>query len=461
MSGINLLDAPIFGKILRHQITLNIIRVLLLALFLYAVVYGYVYPDRNNLFTTGLFWGLFWPFFMVVSLPTVGKVFCMVCPHGFIARTLTKLGLKKNLPKQLKNPMIGFYVLILVYWVTIYTFPATFNKPLPTAILFTFYTAMAVVISSVFSNVSYCKYFCPIGAITTAFHRTSFTWLSTKHQDCASCKKPECVFSCPYKLNPSKFDQKNSMYDCTLCMECASACKSVTLEIRKWGHSLYRLMPAIQKYEVLVYIILTGVISITMKFHHGLSRTAVGDMMPWNKIGKFIHTNLNLPDWVDMSGFVAMVFGTSISVGLAFFGGFAASKIMNIEFDRLFYQVGYGFAPLMIVGGLSHVLSFFFIEYYAEIVNGFSQAFNLNIKVEPLASRKDWWIRIFTIFNYIAAGWSFYLIYKRLKFFHMEYRFRFFAALLMFSLLPIFYTILSIFQMYAMLNYPPVFHKHH
>jgi len=45
--------------------------------------------------------------------------------------------------------------------------------------------------------------------------------------------------------------------------------------------------------------------------------------------------------------------------------------------------LGYAFAPLMIVGGLSQVLEFFFIEYYHNIVNSFSQAFGLGVSVEP------------------------------------------------------------------------------
>ncbi len=63
---------------------------------------------------------------------------------------------------------------------------------------------------------------------------------------------------------------------------------------------------------------------------------------------------------------------------------------------------GYAFAPLMIVGGLSHVLEFFFIEYYRNIVNGFSQAFGLGIQAEPLAKRGDHWLHIFRIFLFIV-----------------------------------------------------------
>lgn len=461
MEAKNLLSWPVLGSLFRNQLALNSIRIFLLIIFIYAILYGFVHPNKDNLFTTGLFWSLFWPFFMVVSLPTLGKIFCMICPHGYIVRIFTKIGLKKNLPKYLKNPLIGFGIVIVVYWITVYTFPSTFNKPLPTALLFSFYTFLAIAVSFVFSNGSYCKYFCPIGGINTAFSRTGFIWLSTKYKDCASCSKPECAFACPYKLNPSKFDQQNSMDSCTLCMECATACKSVTLEIRKWGYSLYNPMKKLVRYEVWIYVILIGVISITMKFHHGLSRTGIGDLMPWNMMGSYIKNSFYLPNWIDVSGFIALLMGTSISVLLAVLGGYFTSKILNKSFEDVFYNVGYAFAPIMIVGGLSHALSFFFIEYYHSFVNGIAQAFFLNIHVEPLASRKDAWLRIFSLFNYIAGFWALYLVYRRIKLYPGLSKSKIAMATFTFSFLIIFYIALSVFQMYAMMVYPPNSHHHH
>lgn len=457
----NILSMPIIGAILTNPKILNGIRIFLLLVFLYAIIYGYINPTKENLFTTGLFWGLFWPFFMVLTLPTVGRFFCTVCPHGFLVRFFTNIGLKKNLPKSLKNPLIGLFLLIVSYWFVIYTFPSVFNKPLPTALLFTFFTVLAVVVSFIFSNGVHCKYFCPIGSICTSFNRVGFTWLSTNQEACKTCKKPECAIACPYKLNPSKFDEKASMEACTLCMECVHACNEVRWDIRKWGYSLYQKIKKSQSYEVWTYILIIGVITITMKYHHGLSRTGLSDSLPWNIIGKKLNEIFNFPHFVDVSGFIALIMGILSALIFAIGGFKLASKILNVDYKTFFNSIGYAFAPIMIVGGLSHVLSFFFTEYYHQFLNGISQGFHLGFTVEPLASKKDAWLRVFTIFNYIAGFWSMYLVYYRMKLenYHLHPKFK--LALIFAMALPIFYILLSIFQQYAFMAYPPTFTHHH
>ncbi len=457
----NIIEIPFIGSLFKNVKFLNVIRLLLLFIFIYAVIYGFLNPTKENLFTTGLFWGLFWPFFMVVSLPTVGRIFCTVCPHGFLVRFFTKIGLNKNLPIRLKNPLIGLFLVIVIYWFTIYTFPQTFNKPLPTALLFLFYTFLAIVFSFIFRNGDYCKYLCPIGAINTAFNRVGFTWLSTDQEDCKNCKKPICAFACSYKFNPSKFNKLNSMEECTLCMECSNSCSSVRWEIRKWGYSLYNKMPKPQSYEIWTYILVIGVITITMKYHHGLSRTGLSDILPWTMVGKYIDSIFHFPKFVDASGFVALLMGIASSLLFSVGGFYIASKLLKVDFNYFFNNIGYAFAPIMIVGGLSHALSFFFTEYYHEFINGISQAFFLGITVEPLASRKDTWLRLFTVFNYVAGFWSIYLIYKRMVIYGFNNNNNFKLAFIFASALPIFYTLLSLFQQYVFMAYPPSFMDHH
>ncbi len=119
--------------------------------------------------------------------------------------------------------------------------------------------------------------------------------------------------------------------------------------------------------------------------------------------------------------------------------------------------LGYAFAPLMIVGGLSHVLEFFFIEYYHNIVNGFSQAFGLGVYVEPLAKRGEPWLMVFRVFPFIAGMWSLHILWHRAKFLTEEKRSKVF---LFASLLPIAYLLLSALQIWVMLNFPPT-HRHH
>ncbi len=449
---------PVLSFLFKNRYMLFFYRAFTLFLLIYAIIYGFANPTKENLFTTAVFWGIFWPFFMVITLPTLGNVFCMICPHGFVGKYISKVGLKLRPPKWLANPYIGLIGLnIIAYWFVIYTFPQVLRNPFITALFFLSFTLLSAILFFLFRGMTYCKYICPIGSVNTSFARVGTLWLSTYQDECKTCKKPDCALACPYELNPSKFDQRNSMANCTLCMECAHACDAVKLEVRNFGSSLYRDIKTPKEWEVWVYILLVGVITITMRFHHGLSRSAIGEHMPWNVVGRYLQNLFGLPKFVDMSGLIAMLMGLSIALFFSLGSFWLISRLYKIDYNRVFLNLGYAFAPLMIVGGLSHVLEFFFIEYYHNIVNGFSQAFGFGINVEPLAKRGEPWLMVFRVFPFIAGFWSLHILWQRVKFLGVNKRV---LAYLLASSLPVFYLLLSAVQIWVMLNFPPAYHHH-
>lgn len=424
----------------KNRYMLLLYRLSTLFLLLYAIIYGFINPTEENIFTRAVFWSIFWPFFMVITLPTLGNVFCMVCPHGFLGKHITKVGLKLRAPRWLKNPYIGLLVFnILAYWFVLYTFPGALRTPLATASFFLFFTLLSLLFFFLFRGMAYCKYVCPIGSVNTAFSRTSFTWLSTYGDICKDCKKPACALNCPYELNPSKFEERNSMTNCTLCMECARSCDAVKFEFRPWGTSLLKPIKNPKFWEVWVYILMVAVITFTMRLHHGLSRSAVGEYMPWVVIGKYLKESLNLPVWIDPSGLLALLTSLSFVLLITYISFWLVSSLTGRSFSEVFLTLGYAFAPLMIVGGLSHVLEFFFIEYYHNTVNGFSQAFGLELHVSPLAKRGEIWLKTFQIFPLIAGLWSLYILWRRAGFIASGRRT---LVFLIASLLPISYIIL-------------------
>ncbi|MFN3976760.1 MAG: 4Fe-4S binding protein [Aquificaceae bacterium] len=130
---------PILSFLFKNKYMLAFYRLLTLFLLIYAIAYGFINPTKENIFTNAVFWSIFWPFFMVISLPTLGNVFCMVCPHGFLGKHITKIGLKRRPPKWLANPYIGLIGSnILAYWFVIYTFPGFLRSPLCHCKLFPF-----------------------------------------------------------------------------------------------------------------------------------------------------------------------------------------------------------------------------------------------------------------------------------------------------------------------------------
>lgn len=436
---------PILGFIFKNRIFLRVLQIIILGLFLYAIYFGFINPTKEeNLFTTGLFWGLFWPFFMVVSLGTLGRVFCGVCPHGFIGKYITKFGLKKKMPENLANPFIGVFLLFIGWWGTYYMYPAFFKTPYATALLFAIMTLVAVIFYYIYDNMAYCKYVCPIGTMTKVFSKVSFTKLETYKDHCQSCKTFECASACSYDLKPFTFSKKNSMEDCTLCMDCSSACESVAFKFNKPSNVLLnKFKPS--KAEVWTLIFITAAISITMGFHHALGRSAIVEEFFWTKTARYFESFINFGS-IDTIGLFAFLYALVISVFLSVVGMFIASKIMNVSFEKTFYTLGYAFAPLFIIGGLSHIGEFFFYSYASNIVNGFNQAFALGMdSMKPLASRRDDWVHIFKGFSHIGYIWAFILMIIRFKLIDSKkslkvFAFPFASALIIFYMGLNFYT---------------------
>ncbi|WP_368030248.1 4Fe-4S binding protein [Arcobacter sp. s6] len=406
---------PILSLVFKNRVFLRTVQIVVFALFLYAIYFGFInYTKEENLFTTGLFWGLFWPFFMVVSLSTFGRIFCGVCPHGFIGKYITKFGLKKKVPKSLANPFIGVFLLFIGWWGTYYMYPEFFKTPYVTALLFAIMTLVAVVFYYIYDEMAYCKYVCPIGTMTKVFSKVSFTKLETYSEHCQSCKTFECASACSYGLKPFTFAKKNSMEDCTLCMDCSSVCQSVAFKFKKPSNVLLnKFKPS--KAEVWALIFITAAISITMGFHHALGRSAIVEEFFWSKTARYFELFINFGS-IDTIGLFAFLYAVVITVFLSVIGMFIASKIMNVTFEKTFYTLGYAFVPLFIIGGLSHIGEFFFYSYASNIVNGFNQAFALGMEtMQPLANRRDEWVHIFKAFTHIGYIWAFILMIIRFK----------------------------------------------
>lgn len=441
---------PILGFIFKNQNFIMFIRVLVLALFVYGVYLGFEVQTKENTFTRYLFWGLFWSLFMVVTLATFGRIFCGICPHGFIGKYLTRFGLQKEMPSWLKNPWWGLMLIVIGWWAVYYMYPGLFKAPFATAMLFTVMSLIAFLLFYLYKDMSYCKYICPIGSLTKAYHRISFTWLGSYKSDCKDCETFDCATACSYNLKPFTFDNKNSMQDCSLCMDCSAACEGISFKAVTPGKSLYKYFQ-IDKIEVWTFILITAAISITMSFHHGLGRSKASEFMPWTKTAHWFENTFGKMDF-DVIGLFAFLYANAITLILVAFGMFIASRALKTGFSKTFYSLGYAFAPIFVIGGLSHLIHSFFTHTYANIGNGFIYGFGLSGHVENLASRKDAWLSIFSYFPYIAALWAFYILYKRVNLFAVSKQAKT-VAFIFASLLIVFYLSLNLFRIYAMYAY--------
>lgn len=406
---------PLLGFLFKNPKAIMAVRLIALALFTSALVLGLIYTDSAvNPYTTAIFWSLFWPFFMIISLVLIGPAFCGICPHGFIGRYLNRTGGRKPMPSWLGHRGIGLGILIALYWVPVYLFPGLLKTPWIASGLFLILTIAAFAMYYMYKDMAYCVSVCPIGAVTKGFGKVGMVQLRTYQDACMECKSFDCSNACTHGLQPFLFEKRNSMRDCTLCMDCAQSCEAVGFHLTKPSATLFGKINDRHNAFGWVFILLLGIITITMRYHHGLGHSSIGKQLPWVQLGAWLKQTsaIAVVDWV---GFAAMSFAL-VSTFVLVFGGFkAASMILKMPFKTFLDHCVYALAPLMLFGSLSHVGSSFFIHYYSDLANGFNWLLGINEQVKPLATFRDGWVHSFGLFGYVGALWSAVLLGARLK----------------------------------------------
>ena len=202
------------------------------------------------------------------------------------------------------------------------------------------------------------------------------------------------------------------MRDCTLCMDCAQSCEAVSFSIVKPMSGLTGEIKDRHNMHVWVFVLLIAVITITMNFHHALCRTPLKADLPWQIAGQWMASVM--PFSIDWVGFNALWMAI-VSVVFFVFGGFKiASVVAKAPFSDVTKNLAYALAPLMILGSFSHVGSFFFLHYASDLATAYYWLIGDGTVVKPLASFRDKWVHLFSLFGYLGAIASAVLLYIRL-----------------------------------------------
>lgn len=401
------------GYIFKNKQFIFLLRCFVLFLLISAIASGFMDNSKQNSITSGIFWGIFWPFFTIITLSTFGGIFCGICPHAFIGKYLNRIGPKRKMPSWMRNRWIGLSFLLVGYWAINYSFNRIFQSPVVTSIFFLFFTFFAIFAFYLYRNMDYCKYLCPFSAIRNAFSKISFAFLSTYAEECTSCQDQSCHKVCKWNLNPRGFEKKVNMQDCTLCMDCAQTCEAVKFSFVKPGFSLAAKNIKGNSIDIWVYLLLTASLSYTMMFLHVFGRSRIGEYLPWTIYGKRM-AELMPSIHFNFTGLFALLFSIIIVLIAGPLMIRIGSKIVGLSFKDLFYNIGYGYAPLVIIGTLNHVFQHIFITYIPSISNAFIQLFHIQAgKILPLVERGNPGLLIFSLFDYLAIFWTIYLLYKR------------------------------------------------
>jgi len=403
-------------RFFKNPKTLFVVRSVALGVFVYALGYGFVHPEASqNHFTTAIFWSFFWPFFMFLSLPTLGAYFCSVCPLAFVGKKIIKRkGHAFKMPKALKNPYISLGIVLGVYWGLFYAFPSVFAKPIAVAFFYTFFTLLAFTFYFLFKDMSYCAYICPISAIRNAFSRIGFMWLGSYRSACDTCTTFECAKACEFGQSPFNFDKNNSMGDCTLCMDCANACAAISYKVKGFGFSLSQPIRRARAVDVWTYLLLFAFMTLTMKLTTNFNHSDFASYLPWIWVSDWLkrlfpHSVLNF------EAIFTLMVSVTVTLWLVYVGFQKASEALGIVMSHLFVDVGYAYAPLALVSSIGVAFVSFFTRYFHNVVNGFIEAFHLPFHfIEPLVSPDAGWLHLFGVFDLIAVAWTLLLLSRRI-----------------------------------------------
>ncbi len=189
---------------------------------------------------------------------TLRKSFCgWFCPVGTLSEWLWKLGRKffgKNyrMPvwldfplRSLKYLLLGFFVWVIFSMskLAILAFlQSPYYKMSDVKMLF-FFTRMStttivvltiLVLTSLISRNSWCRYLCPYGALMGLLALVSPTRIQRNSDTCINCKL--CSEVCPYHLAVDRKDRIISP-ECNGCMDCTLVCPGGrnTLELKTKG----------------------------------------------------------------------------------------------------------------------------------------------------------------------------------------------------------------------------------
>ncbi len=283
----NIFNIPVMGALFRSVWIWRIARLTALILTVAMIAWGWHQhaipglPVPDPLMYTNLASHLFWVWWLmgIVFIALLfGRLWCSVCPLGWLNGLVSRFGLRLDMPVWLRNFIPVTIVLIslqlAVYFFKLHRFPDY------TASLLTLCLLLTIGVGLLFRQRAFCVLFCPAGAVFGLYARTAPFQLRVKDGSvCAGCDSQRCVSEpevwqkhqlggtilyrqsrldgCPVDLVPSTLVDSA---DCTLCLNCYRNCDKENIKVgfRPW---LADIHAGLRKSETLFFLVLLGMLT--------------------------------------------------------------------------------------------------------------------------------------------------------------------------------------------------------
>lgn len=354
----------------RNRYVPLVFQVFMVIVFFYSIYCCFVGDsERSNNFGLLMFWRVFWPSVILVSVVTVGLMWCSICPLGAITAAANRFGLNRPFPPRLRNGVIALALWIIVVWLVRETFHISDHGP-RTAWFFILFIVAAVVMGRTFQNRAFCQYVCPIRIIAGLWSMLSFLELRPRRERCAECLTQECVTGngevrgCPMGLHPGELD---SSRDCTYCLNCVKSCphEAIQIRLRCPGTELVR-----GSRRLLVdagALLWAPVVLILLKsMEHRYTPSFLISTTNW--VQDLLGTANRQGIWF----LVVTAFLIVTLVGAHATASKMASRVLAWDFRRTFATFSYMFAPLVLINIGSMSIRHFFGVTWGQMISAAS-----------------------------------------------------------------------------------------
>ena len=345
--------SPLFPAILQSAVT-PFFFILLVLLFL-----GPADPQKNpgSLFS----WALGWPALVAGAL-IWARFWCAICPMGTLGKLAKKvIALEREFPSALKKRSDIVVAAALLFIVWLETATDMRHSPFNLGVLLLVITVLAVVVSVIYERQSWCRYLCPLGAMTGVLAKASWLELRADRNVCASqCTSHECYFGtskregCPFgQITPTL----RSNLECKMCGACVKNCPhgAINLNLRMPGEELWKMRRANSGTAFLIVGMVGGLLAEMIG--HADVYNALGLPADWPRIVQFTIV------------FILVIFALNACLTIA---SLLSRAVLHDLFEENYALFGVALLPLVLMTYLA------FHVYYL---------INLGVQIPRLAAR--------------------------------------------------------------------------